>query len=120
MDKLTFVDLFAGLGGFHYALKDLGGECVFVSEIDNNLRDLYHKNHKVSKSIIYGDIAKCWTQVPDHDILVAGFPCQPFSKSGKQLGFNDKKRGNCILKFLSMNLYSASIYNKVFSTFPYK
>ena len=72
MKSFKFVDLFAGLGGFHYALKDLGGECVFVSEIDNNLRDLYQKNHKVSKSIIYGDISECWTQVPDHDILVAG------------------------------------------------
>ena len=102
MKSFKFVDLFAGLGGFHYALKDLGGECVFVSEIDNNLRDLYHKNHKVSKSIIYGDISECWTQVPDHDILVAGFPCQPFSKSGKQLGFNDKKRGNCIFYVLNI------------------
>ena len=95
MNSFKFVDLFAGLGGFHYALNSLGGECVFVSEIDNNLRDLYHKNHKVPKSIIFGDISECWTQVPDHDVLVAGFPCQPFSKSGKQLGFNDKKRGNC-------------------------
>ena len=101
MKSFKFVDLFAGLGGFHYALKDLGGECVFVSEIDNNLRDLYQKNHKVSKSIIYGDISECWTQVPDHDVLVAGFPCQPFSKSGKQLGFNDKKRGDCIFYVLN-------------------
>ena len=56
MDSFKFVDLFAGLGGFHYALDSLGGECVFVSEIDDNLRNLYHKNHKVSKSIIFGDI----------------------------------------------------------------
>ena len=84
MDSFEFVDLVAGLGGFHYSIQPLGGECVFVSEIDDNLRDLYHKNHKVSKYIIFGDISECWTQVPDHDLLVAGFPCQPFSKSGKQ------------------------------------
>ena len=102
MDSFKFVDLFAGLGGFHYSLESLGGECVFVSEIDANLRDLYHENHKVSKSIIFGDISECWTQVPDHDVLVAGFPCQPFSKSGKQLGFDDKERGNCI--FYALNI----------------
>ena len=102
MDSFKFVDLFAGLGGFHYALDSLGGECVFVSEIDDNLRNLYHKNHKVSKSIIFGDISECWKQVPDHDVLVAGFPCQPFSKSGKQLGFDDKKRGDCIFYVLNI------------------
>ena len=53
MNSFKFVDLFAGLGGFHYALESLGGECVFVSEIDVNLRNLYHENHKVSKSIIF-------------------------------------------------------------------
>ncbi len=102
MHSFKFVDLFAGLGGFHYALDSLGGECVFVSEIDNNLRDLYSKNHKVSKSKIFGDISECWAQVPDHDVLVAGFPCQPFSKSGKQLGFNDKERGDCIFYVLNI------------------
>ena len=102
MNSFKFVDLFAGLGGFHYALDSLGGECVFVSEIDVNLRNLYHKNHKVSKSIIFGDISECWTQVPEHDVLVAGFPCQPFSKSGKQLGFDDKKRGDCIFYVLNI------------------
>ena len=102
MKSFKFVDLFAGLGGFHYALESLGGECVFVSEIDKNLRDLYQKNHKVPKSIIFGDISECCAQVPDHDVLVAGFPCQPFSKSGKQLGFDDKERGDCIFYVLNI------------------
>ncbi len=96
MEKFKFVDLFAGLGGFHYALKELGGECVFASEIDTKLRELYIRNHKHKKSLMYGDISKSVDQVPPHDVLVAGFPCQPFSKSGKQLGFEDTSRGNCI------------------------
>tara|TARA_B100000989_G_scaffold168414_1_gene126019 strand:+ start:468 stop:1853 length:1386 start_codon:yes stop_codon:yes gene_type:complete len=96
LNKFKFIDLFAGLGGFHYALDALGGECVFVSEIDQNLQKLYIKNHKINPSIVHGDISKCINKVPPHDILVAGFPCQPFSKSGKQLGFDDKNRGDCI------------------------
>ena len=96
MKSFKFVDLFAGLGGFHFALKELGGECVFASEIDEKLRNLYIKNHKLNKSLMYGDISRYSNKVPTHDILVAGFPCQPFSKSGKQLGFQDTNRGNCI------------------------
>jgi len=96
MKSFKFVDLFAGLGGFHFALKELGGVCVFASEIDEKLRKLYIKNHKLNKSLMYGDISKYSNKVPAHDILVAGFPCQPFSKSGKQLGFQDTNRGDCI------------------------
>ena len=96
MKKFKFVDLFAGLGGFHYALEELGGECVFASEIDLKLRELYIRNHKFKKSLMYGDISKSANKVPPHDVLVAGFPCQPFSKSGKQLGFEDTNRGDCI------------------------
>ncbi len=102
MKTFKFVDLFAGLGGFHFALKELGGECVFVSEIDGQLRDLYKKNHKIKKSLISGDISKSVKKVPPHDLLVAGFPCQPFSKSGKQLGFEDENRGDCIFYVLDI------------------
>ena len=94
--SFKFVDLFAGLGGFHYALNRLGGECVFASEINKDLREIYAINHKLSGECVFGDISKHKHQVPDHDVLTAGFPCQPFSKSGKQLGFNDEGRGDCI------------------------
>ncbi len=90
---MRFVDLFAGLGGFHEALGRLGHECVFASEIDTELRDLYVLNFPDAAGRTFGDIRECRDQVPPHDILCAGFPCQPFSKSGSQLGLHDKIRG---------------------------
>ncbi|WP_243611767.1 DNA (cytosine-5-)-methyltransferase [Shimia aestuarii] len=81
---MKFIDLFAGLGGFHRALHNLGHHCVFASELDDQLADLYEKNHGIRPS---GDITKVSAEkVPAHDILCAGFPCQPFSKAGAQLG----------------------------------
>ena len=100
---MRFIDLFAGLGGFHHALGQLGHECVFVSEINEELRDLYALNFKGTKGLLHGDIRKVRAKVPPHDILAAGFPCQPFSKSGKQHGRADKTRGTLfdeILKIL--------------------
>jgi DNA (cytosine-5)-methyltransferase 1 len=91
--SLTFIDLFAGLGGFHTALKRLGHKCVFASEIDDELRELYKKNFPQIAKKTYGDIRTCKDKVPSHDVLCAGFPCQPFSKSGAQLGLFDKTRG---------------------------
>ncbi len=82
---MKFVDLFAGLGGFHIALKNMGHECVFASEIDNELQEIYYKNFGIKP---HGDIRKIdINSIPDHDILCAGFPCQPFSKAGLQKGF---------------------------------
>lgn len=89
--RLKFVDLFSGLGGFHAALKRLGHECVFASEIDAKLQDLYHANFGIRP---FADIRHCWEDVPSHDILCAGFPCQPFSKAGSQLGFECPESGN--------------------------
>lgn len=100
---MKFVDLFAGLGGFHVALARLGHECVFVSELDDELRELYVANFPSASGIVHGDIRKTRDKVPPHDILAAGFPCQPFSKSGKQHGRRDRTRGtlfNEILKIL--------------------
>jgi DNA (cytosine-5)-methyltransferase 1 len=94
MTKLRFVDLFAGLGGFHRALTSLGHECVFASEIDEELRTLYRSNFVEAHGIIHGDIREYKQKVPPHDILCAGFPCQPFSKSGKQRGMRDRTRGS--------------------------
>jgi DNA (cytosine-5)-methyltransferase 1 len=90
---LRFVDLFAGMGGFHRALGSLGHECVFVSEIDEELRELYKKNFRESRNRVYGDIREFKSKVPKHDLLCAGFPCQPFSKSGSQNGRRDRTRG---------------------------
>ena len=92
--KYKFIDLFAGLGGFHFALSELGHECVFASELREDLRKLYQINFPGTK--IEGDITKIEPEdIPPHDILCAGFPCQPFSQAGKRQGFDDdKKRGN--------------------------
>ncbi len=91
---MRFIDLFAGLGGFHKALHELGHQCVFASEVDQVLRHTYSENWGVMP---HGDIRKVIDenidQIPPHDILCAGFPCQPFSKAGKQAGRNDKDRG---------------------------
>jgi len=82
---LTFIDLFAGLGGFHIALSRFGFSGVFASEIDEQLRDVYERNFGLRPS---GDIRGLDpSEVPAHDILCAGFPCQPFSKAGSQQGF---------------------------------
>lgn len=91
---MRFIDLFAGLGGFHKALKELGHICVFASENNEVLRNKYEMNWKLKP---FGDIREVLKynqdSIPDHDILCAGFPCQPFSKAGRQLGRNDKERG---------------------------
>jgi len=91
--SFKFVDLFAGIGGFHGALSALGGECVYASEIDKNAALVYLRNWGILPE---GDITLAANdeimEVPHHDVLVGGFPCQPFSKSGKQQGM-DEARG---------------------------
>lgn len=89
---LRYIDLCAGLGGFHLALKKLGHECVFASELKEDLRKLYAINFPGCR--IEGDLTKIKPKdIPAHDILCAGFPCQPFSQAGKREGFEDD-RGN--------------------------
>lgn len=92
--KYKFIDLFAGLGGFHLALQQVGCECVFASELKEDLRKLYSLNFPGTR--IEGDITKIDPKsIPPHDIICGGFPCQPFSQAGKRQGFNDEKdRGN--------------------------
>ncbi len=89
---MRFIDLFAGLGGFHVGLARLGHECVFASELDMNLQKLYEKNFALCP---HGDIRTIPAErIPRHHILCAGSPCQPFSKAGEQQGFDCPKWGD--------------------------
>jgi DNA (cytosine-5)-methyltransferase 1 len=90
--NFKFIDLFAGLGGFHVALSELGGTCVFAAEWQAHLQELYFENFGIKPE---GDIREVNPEaVPDHDVLCAGFPCQPFSKAGEQLGFECTRQGD--------------------------
>ncbi len=104
--NLSFIDLFAGIGGFHVALNALGCECVFASEKDNHARTTYAKNFSVTPGQFNDDIRKIEADdIPDHDILCAGFPCQPFSQAGHKKGFDDgdkSERGNLFFKILEI------------------
>ena len=92
MKKFKFIDLFCGIGGFHQAMTKLGGECVFASDIDADCRKTYERNYNIRP---WGDITKIdVTEIPPHDVLCGGFPCQSFSKAGKRLGFEDETKGN--------------------------
>ena len=90
--SFRFVDLFAGIGGFHAALGALGGECVYASEWDKDAARIYERNWNLKPD---GDITLAANDevmdVPAHDVLVGGFPCQPFSKSGKQMGMEETR-----------------------------
>ena len=103
MSKYKFIDLFAGLGGFHLAIEELGHECVFASELQPELQKLYKINFP--KTPIYGDITKIPVEeIPSHDILCGGFPCQPFSQAGKRLGFTEY-RGNLFNNIMEILSY---------------
>ena len=87
LTNYTFIDLFAGIGGFHYALSSCGAKCVFACEWNSFAQKTYIDNFGV---IPQGDITKIEAKdIPTHDILCAGFPCQAFSIAGKQKGFED-------------------------------
>ena len=89
MSNFTFVDLFAGIGGFHQAASAYNGLCVFASEIDDYARLAYSANYNIQP---HGDITKIEAaDIPNHDILFAGFPCQPFSIIGEKRGFDDTR-----------------------------
>ena len=95
--KINFIDLFAGIGGFHLALKKLNGKCVFVSEFDKDAADVYKSNFNID---VNGDIEKIDAEsIPNFNFLCAGFPCQPFSKGGYKEGFKDK-RGKLFFEIL--------------------
>ena len=93
METFKYIDLFSGIGGFHQAMDQLGGECVFSSEIDKYAIQTYKKNYNIdaSHNVLESDYED--SRIPDHDVLCAGFPCQAFSKAGKRLGFDDETKG---------------------------
>lgn len=86
----TFVDLFAGIGGFRLALGNLGGQCLGFSEIHNDAISVYCTNFDENKNLNLGDITKI-KKLPRHDILTAGVPCQSWSIAGKNMGFDDDR-----------------------------
>lgn len=91
MKKFRFIDLFCGIGGFHQAMLQLGGQCVYACDIDEDCRKTYEENYglRPERDITKVDVAK----IPEYDVLCAGFPCQAFSKAGKRLGFQDETKG---------------------------
>ena len=101
---MRFIDLFAGLGGFHLALKSLGHNCVFASELSSELRNCYKQNFpEMGTKNIIGDIHNYPVKsIPKFDIICAGFPCQPFSQAGKMKGLSDPKNGNHFEKIMSI------------------
>lgn len=111
-EEFKFIDLFAGIGGFHIALHNLGGKCVFASEMDIHARKTYEHNFKkispeLFKNKMFNDDIRNMnvSEIPDFDILCAGFPCQPFSQAGHKRGFNDNhnsERGNLFFNIVEI------------------
>lgn len=99
-EKIKFIDLFAGIGGFHIAMHENGAECVFASEIDKFARQTYEENFKkISPELFKNgnfniDITDSnldYNSIPEFDVLCGGFPCQPFSHAGLKKGFSDTR-----------------------------
>lgn len=97
-----FIDLFAGIGGFHQALTHLGGICVYACEKNLPCQNVYNANYNSDMHIIMHDDIRTVnpSEIPEFDVLCAGFPCQPFSKAGNQKGFSDEERGDLFYKIL--------------------
>jgi len=114
--KLKFIDLFAGIGGIRLGFERAGCECVFSSEIDRHACEMYEANYGDNP---YCDITKLdANDIPDFDILCAGFPCQSFSICGRQKGFYDEIRGTLffdICRLLEAKKPSAFMLENVFN-----
>ena len=109
--KLKFIDLFAGIGGFHLAFHQLDLKCVFASEINEDARQTYEMNFKKISPHLFenGNFNKDIflqnkSNIPDFDILCGGFPCQPFSQIGQKRGFSEnfEGRGNLFFEIVEV------------------
>ncbi len=105
MKEIKYIDLFCGLGAFHNAFNNISDDnykykCVFASDIDENIQKIYYENYGIKP---FGDINNVnINEIPDFDILSAGFPCQPFSIAGKKKGFTDEIKGNLFFTILKI------------------
>lgn len=103
-----FIDLFAGIGGFHQAMTQLGGECVFASEIDKFAASVYKNNYGIDPLSDITEVDE--RDIPEHDVLCAGFPCQAFSVAGSQAGFCDETRGTLFFEIERILKYHHTKY----------
>lgn len=108
MKKFKFIDLFSGIGGFHQAMEQLGGTCVLASDIDKYAIESYKENYNINSDINIRDIKV--EDIPKHDVLCAGFPCQTFSKAGKQKGFKDETKGTLFFEIERILAYHKTKY----------
>jgi len=101
--NFRFIDLFAGVGGFHQAMRYLGGTCVMAAEINQACVETYKLNYKTKEIEVRGNVNSIDpSTIGQFDVLCAGFPCQPFSKAGIQKGFDDEKSGNLFYKIMEI------------------
>lgn len=98
--SIRYIDLFCGLGAFHHVLRRYNAECVFACDIDNRVREIYERNYGMKPQGDINDVDI--NNIPEHNLLCAGFPCQPFSIAGKQSGFQDKVKGTLFFKILEI------------------
>ena len=108
MKKFKFIDLFSGIGGFHQAMEQLGGTCVFASDIDKYAIETYKDNYGIDSDHNIRDVKE--EDIPKHDVLCAGFPCQAFSKAGKQKGFKDETKGTLFFEIERILAYHKTKY----------
>ncbi len=110
----TFIDLFAGIGGFKLALSANGGKCIGFSEVDKTAISYYCKNYHISDELNFGDVREI-KELPKHDIMTAGVPCQSWSIAGKNLGFDDDRGQlwNDTLYLLNQSQPKAFIFENV-------
>ena len=102
-ENIKFIDLFCGIGSFHYSFKEFNWECVMACDFDETVKETYKENYGMIPLNDIIDIEP--NTIPNYDVLCAGFPCQPFSQCGKQKGFDDE-RGTLffhIMKFVNFH-----------------